>query len=246
MTPILRTGAAALLATLAAHAPALTLYDPAAGTLPSAQGWVTSTLGPGVPGTQAVSAGVLDFDSTGAGVGAYGNLRTSPVALDAAAGYTVDFALQVLSESHASTNRAGISLLLVGSDPRQSLELSFWTDRVWAATYDAAAPDRFVQGPGAAFDTAAALTAYRLQVQGGGYTLSAGGRALFAGTLQDYAAQGQPYTLADAVFFGDDSSRGSARARFGTLAVSPVPEPASAALLLAGGALLVAARRRRR
>ena len=83
--------------------------------------------------------------TTAAGVGVYGNLRTSPVALDAAAGYTVDFSLQLLSESHASANRAGFSLVLVGHDPRQSLELSFWRDRVWAADYVALDPDRFVQ-----------------------------------------------------------------------------------------------------
>lgn len=248
MKPAFAPAAAAVLfaAAFTVPATALTLYDPGAGTLPAAQGWLTSTLGPGLAGTQAVSGGLLSFDSTAAGVGVYGNLRTSPVALDAAAGYTVDFSLQLLSESHASANRAGFSLVLVGHDPRQSLELSFWGDRVWAADYVALDPDRFVQGPGAAFDTTAALTDYRLRVQGDGYALSAGGRLLFTGALQDYRAQGQPYTLADAVFFGDDSSRGSASLRLGALAVSPVPEPSTAAMLLAGGGLLLAAARRRR
>ena len=244
------TAATLLALTLLAATPAaraVVLYDAAAGTLPSAQGWFTSSTAGAVAGSQSVAGGVLTIDSTGAGVVAFGNARFSPVALDATSGYAVDFLLKLLSESHASANRAGFSLLLVGSNPAQSVELSFWDDRVWVPSFDAADPDRFVQGAGAAFDTTAAMTDYRLVVQGGGYSLSAGGQALFSGTLQNYAAGGSPYNMANVVFFGDNSSRGSAAVALGAVSVSAVPEPGTWALMLAGlGAVAGAGRFRRR
>lgn len=248
--PTTATAAAVLATALLAAVPAaraVVLYDPAAGTLPTAQGWFTSSTPGAAAGSQSVAGGVLMLDTTGAGVAAFGNARFSPVPLDAATGYAVDFLLQLLSESHASANRAGFSLLLVGSNPAQSVELSFWENRVWVPTYDAADPDRFVQGAGASFDTTAAMTDYRLQVQGGGYTLSAGGQALFSGTLQNYVAGGSPYNLPNLVFFGDDTSRGSAAVALGAVSVSAVPEPGTWALMLAGlGAVALAGRFRRR
>lgn len=233
----LRWAMVAVCATLGAVAPAaraVVLYDPASGSLPAAQGWLTSATAGAAPGTQTLSGGRLVIDTAGSDVVAFGNARLSPVALDAAAGYAVEFSLQVLAESHASPNRAGFSLLLVGSDPAQSVALSFWQDRVWVPTVDASAADRFVQGAGAGFDTTAAFTDYRLLVQGGRYSLSAGGQALFSGTLQDYRSGGLPYTVPNLVFFGDDSSRGSAQVALGAISISPVPEPASAWMLLAG------------
>ncbi|MBQ1763450.1 MAG: PEP-CTERM sorting domain-containing protein [Aquincola sp.] len=225
---------------------AVVLYDPAAGSLPAAQGWLTSATSGAAAGTQTLSGGRLAIDTMGSGVVAFGNARLSPVALDGNAGYAVDFSLQVLAESHTSPNRAGFSLLLVGSDPAQSVALSFWQDRVWVPTVDASAADRFVQGEGAGFDTTAAFTDYRLQVQGGRYSVSAGGQALFSGTLQDYRSGGLPYTVPNLVFFGDDSSRGSAQVALGAISISPVPEPASALLLLAGLGVVAAFRIKRR
>lgn len=238
--------ACAALGAVATTAQAVVLYDPAAGSLPAAQGWLTSATGGAAPGTQTLSSGRLVIDTTGSGVVAFGNARLSPVALDATAGYAVDFSLQVLAESHASANRAGFSLLLVGSDPAQSVALSFWQGRVWVPTVDASTADRFVQGAGASFDTTAAFTDYRLRVQGGRYSLNAGGQALFSGTLQDYRSGGVPYTVPNLVFFGDDSSRGSAQVALGAISISPVPEPASALLLLAGLGVVAAFRIKRR
>ena len=233
----------ALLATLLLPlrtAQAVTVYEPANG-LPGSQGW--SLLSLGNAGTASAAAGVLSLDSSGSGVDSWGFARFSPVALDAHLGYSVDFSLRVLQESHANANRGGFSLLLVGSQPSQAIEIAFWTDRLFAYEYVNGA---FVQGTGALLDTQSAARSYQLQVQGGQYSLSSNGQTLFGGLLQNYTPQGLPYTLPNLVFFGDNTSSASARVELGALAISPVPEPASAAMALAGLVLLGAYLRQRR
>ncbi len=211
---------------------AVTVYEPANG-LPGTQGW--SLLSLGSAGTANASAGLLTLDSSATGVDTWGFARFSPVGLDALLGYRVDFNLRVLQESHANANRGGFSLLLVGSQPSQSVEIAFWTDRLFAYEYVNGA---FVQGAGSLLDAQSAQRSYQVQVVGGQYTVSSNGQALFGGALQNYTPQGLPYTLPSFVFFGDNTSSASARVELGALAISPVPEPASGALMLAGLGLL--------
>ena len=158
--------AAVLCSVLAAQpAAAITLYDPGQASLPSAHGWQPLTAG--APAAQGLADGSYTLDTTAAGVGLWGNSRLSPLLLDADAGFVLRFKLQLRSESHRSTNRAGDSVVLVGSDPGKSLELAFWSDRVWAQTYDAAQADRFVHGLDAAWDSTSALHNYSVVVQHG-------------------------------------------------------------------------------
>ncbi len=133
-------------------------------------------------------------------------------------------------------------MLVVGSNPTQALELAFWTDRIWAYDYDAQQADRFVHGTEVVFDTAAALTSYTLLLRQQQYSLFAGGVPVLTGALHDYTAGGAPYTVADFLFFGDDSSRGSSSTRLGAVSVSTVPEPATAALVLGAWLSMVACR----
>jgi hypothetical protein len=244
----LPAGVLALGALLSPAAQALDLFDPALGS-PAAQGWAIA--GSGTAAQQSLTAGAWLLDTTGSGVVQAGAVRllggTAP--LDAAAGYTLSFTLQVLDETHDSANRAGFSVLLGGADPRQSLELGFHEDRVFAQVRDSASADGMVAGPTALLDTTVAH-AYVLRVLGDGWTLSADGQALMSGTLQDYRAAGLPYGLPNLVFVGDDTSRAAARVALGTLGwqagvASAVPEPA-AAWLAAGGAVLVGLGVRRR
>ena len=234
----------------AASASAVGLYDPALGTVPSAQGW--SVLAIGAPATQGVVLGtspVYRLDTSGIGVGYWGNAIVSPLPLDTAAGFDLSFALRIDSETHSGDNRAGYSVVVVGADPRQAIELSFWAGHVWVPDYDASDPDRFVHGADVAFDTTAALRSYRLSVRDQQYRLSSGSMLLLSGALHDYTAAGLPYTQPNFVFFGDDSSRGASVSALGNvdLLAAPVPEPASAALLLAGlGALAWRLRQGRR
>jgi hypothetical protein len=230
-----------LLAPANANASTTVLYDPALGTLPAQQGWVPLALG--AAATQAVVGNVYTLDTTGPGVGLYGHGLQSPVALDTQAGFELQFSLQVLSETHSSPNRSGYSVVMVGNNPQQALELAFWTDRVWAYDYDALQADRFVRGVQASFDTTSALHQYTLRVQQQQYGLWVNGQALLSGGLHDYTADGVPYTVPNFIFFGDDSSRGNSNTRLGAVtlgAASPavLPEPASAALVLAALALM--------
>lgn len=248
LSSLLRAGVLASGAVLSPWAQAVVLFDPSAGA-PASQGW--NLAGSGGAAQQSSSAVAWSLDTTGAGVVQAGAVRLlgAVAPLDAAAGYTIDFTLQVLDETHASANRAGFSLLLTGSDPRQSLELGFHEDRVFAQLWDAGDADRMVAGPTALLDTTVAHD-YRLSVAGDRWALSADGTALISGRLQDYTDIGLPYVLPNLIFIGDDTSRAAASVAVGAIAwqagvASAVPEP-SAAVLAIGGAGLAGWRLRRR
>ncbi len=230
--PALASTAVLCSALAAQHAGAVTLYDPGLATLPAAQAWQTLTAG--AAATQGLAGGTYTLDTTGTGVALWGNSRLSPLLLDTDAGFVLTFSLQLRSESHSSTNRAGYSVVLVGNDPSLALELAFWSDHVWAQTYDAAQADRFVHGQDAAWDTTSALRSYTVAVQHQQFSLSSEGTVLLRGALVDYSAAGLPYNVPNFVFFGDNSSRGSAVSALGLVAITAVPEPAAGWLLVAG------------
>jgi len=234
----IRVAALSLVLLAAAPARALTLYDAAAGSLPSAQGW--TPLGLGAPGAQSVANGSYRLDTTGPTVVSWGNGRLSPILLDTAAGFDLSFSLQILAETHTSVNRSGYSVVMVGADSTQALEIAFWNDHVWVYDYDPLQTDRFVHGADAAFDTTAALTDYTLAVRNQQFTLSANGSTLLSGALRDYTAQGLPYNTPNFLFFGDDSSRGTSISLLGYVSITAVPEPATVALMLAGLAAVAA------
>lgn len=231
------------LVTCAASASAVTLYDPASG-LPAAQGW--ASLVQGAAGTQSVSAGRYLLDTTGVGASTtHGNGRVSGTTLDTVAGFTLAWSLRVAAENHSSANRAGFSMVVIGSDPTHSLELAFWDSSVWAYHYDAADADRFVHGTGALLDTGSSFRDYLLTVQGNSYSLASGSTVLFSGALENYTAQGLPYTVPNFLFFGDNTSRAASSVEVGSIVLTPIPEPASAVLMALGlGAVAVRARRR--
>ena len=77
------------------------------------------------------------------------------------------------------------------------------------------------------------------------FTLWAGSTLLMSGPLENYTAQGAPYSGANFLFIGDDTSSARASVQLGAVALAAVPEPGAALMMLAGG-LLVAWRRHRR
>ena len=81
------------LAPLAALA-STTLYDPALGSLPSAQGGLPLVLG--APASQGLGGGVYALDTSGAGVSFWGHRIISPLPLDTQAGFDRSFGLQLL------------------------------------------------------------------------------------------------------------------------------------------------------
>lgn len=225
-------------------ASALTLYDASANTLPSQQGWFTLT----PPGTESVAGGVYRLDTTASAALQGGSARTSPFALDTQAGFVLDVRLRLPTESHLSTNRAGFVLTVIGQDPTHSIELGFWTDRVWA--YDIPAPNTFVRGPDGLYDTQGAAHTYRVAVANQQYTVSADGQALFGGSLVDFTSAPFPiYHQPNAIFFGDDTSSAAALAQVALItltALPPVSEPSSAALLAVGLGVIAWLRRAKR
>lgn len=224
-------GCVAAACLVAVHAAgATTLYNPSLHTLPSAQGWTPLQIG--AAPAQSAASGAYRLDTTGTGVIYFGHSLTGVVTLDTSTGFDLSFSLNVLSETHSSSNRSGYSVVMVGADPTQALELAFWSDSVWAYDYDALSPDRFVHGAGAAINSG--NHDYQLSVRNSGFTLTSDGSPLFAGALRNYTAGGVPYTTPNFLFFGDDSSRGASLTELGQVTLTPVPEPATGALLAVG------------
>ncbi len=210
------------------------LYDASLGTLPAAQGWSFAALF-GSP-SQSVGGGVLNLDTTSDSAIRAGYLRLDQV-VDSAAGVRLSFSAQLLTEAHASNDRAGFSVILLDNTNR-GIELGFWTSpgRIWAQSAPA-----FTQAEGAAVSTGAAIIDYTLELQGGSYALSADGSPVLSGPMRDYSSFGLPYSIKNFIFFGDDTMSARASVDLAAISISAVPEPGAAAVMLAGLALLGAA-----
>lgn len=216
------------LAAGAANATTTVLYDGALNTgTPNTQGLFYAANGPNA--TQSFAAGVTTLDTTqkkseSAGYSAGIFNKPAPM-LDRAAGYSVRFTTQLISEDHAGTNdRAGFSVIALSSD-NTGIELGFWTDQIWAQDDD---PVLFTHAEEAAFDTTAGLITYDLAIQGDGYALSSGGTSILAGNLRDYSAFGAPYTIKNFIFLGDDTSSAQAESKLSFVSVTtnmPTTQP---------------------
>ena len=237
------------------------LYQGSSGTSPGSQGWVYLALPVPAGAKEVVGGGMTTLDTTpkmGDAAGYFTRLLPpfanyvhplQPV-LDRDAGYRIRFDARVKQENHDSDNRAGLSLLVLGDD-LLGIELGFWADQVWAQS-----GADFTKDESAAFDTTDRLAQYELSILDDGYSLSADGIPVLAGSLRDYssAAGGSDplravYGWDNLIFLGDDT--GSASAEFElsyveVLAGTAVPEPSTALLLVSGGLLFVWRRARMR
>jgi len=194
------------------------LYDPAAGTLPAAQGWLYLTRPLVAPAAQQKLSGttlILDttaMSSDSAGYFAMSHPRM-PI-LDRTRGYQLRLVLRVDREAHASPRRAGFSWLVLGDDGR-GIELGFWTNEIWAQS----GPD-FRHAEGTSFDTTARSTLYELRVAGDEYALQAAGRKILGGPLRSYAQHWHPiYRATNVVFVGDDTQSAAARVELGAIEI---------------------------
>ena len=236
-----------------ATAATVTLFDDTAGTLPGLQSWLFYAALGGVA-SQAVlpgvGAGLTTDDAVAAG---YSN--TIPLinvikngafpALDRATGFSLDFELQILGESHNNANRAGFSVVLL-AESNLGIEIGFWEDEIWAQN------DVFVHDEGVSFDTTAIKIQYSLAIHDAGYTLSANDTEILNGDLrEDYSVSKPiaPYTLSNFLFLGDDTSNAQADIALGlvelrTLTAVPIP-PAFVLFFAPFAATMIAFRRRR-
>lgn len=246
--------AGAFVLACAAVAPAGVLYDGSLLTTPAAQGWLYNLPAiPTISGSISTAAGGTTLNTTGInsqrnGWSTYTYANATPTlvnpalpSLDCASGFSILLALQLTAESHASTDRSGVSLIVLDANHR-GIELEFWTDTVWAQS----ASPLFTHGEQAALDTTRPRQ-YELQASGNVYRLLADDVQVLTGDIRDYSAwsppSGQPnlYALPNFIFLGDNTTSAAGTFCFSQLAT--VPEPAAAALIPALG--LVLARRRR-
>ena len=214
------------------------LYDGSLGTLPGAQGWLYAD--PSTLATQVPSGSGVTFSTTANNIIQAGYTRADNV-LDATAGYTLRFDVQINSEAHVSNDRAGFSAIVVSSDTSRSLELGFWSDRIFAQTDT----PLFTHGEETSgHNPAAGVIRYDLTVTGSTYELFADSSSILTGAMRDYTAFAgfpDPYETPNLIFLGDDTT--SANASIHLTHVSIVPEPTTLALLAIGAAAL---RRRQR
>ena len=238
-----------LVAASSVSAQTTTLYDGAGNLTPDQAPWNwTYAQSPATPDVKgAVSNGATILDTTAANNLKAGYARFAPAPLDNATGYEVAFDLQVLSEAHTSSDRAGCDVIVLGND-HKGVELAFWTNQVWAQS------DIFTHATGSEsrlFDTTARPVHYTLRVAANAYTLTADAETLLSGRLHSYPAlPGTPYGQDNFLFVGDDTTSANARfslSRVMSGPISAVPESGlllSFALALSGGGLLYQHRRR--
>jgi hypothetical protein len=147
----------------------------------------------------------------------------------------LSFELEIRDEDHASQDRAGFSVILLGED-LLGIELGFWEDRIWAQS-----GPTFQQAEGVDFTTNGGENLYELWIQGLEYALLANGSEILSGATRDYSSASptvDPYDTPNMLFLGDDTGSASADFTLGriTLDAGPfgVPLPATWILLLVG------------
>ncbi len=225
-----------------AQADFIVLYN---GTgLPSSQSWLSyasnGLLNGGTSTQTQVASGVrLQTDGpVSAGYGSYtpfAQLQNAafPV-LNRANGFELSFSLAIAAESHTSNDRAGFSVILLGSDS-QGIEVGFWDSQVWAQNVG------FTRGE--SFNIATTTPRdYRLRIESDTYRLFAGSDQLLTGAVRNYSAFGPPYSLPNMLFLGDNTSSGMADVTLGAITLqsnlAAVPEPSSSMLLIGAGGFL--------
>ena len=218
----------------------LTLYDSASG-LPSDQAWLT--FGAAVSGTQTRSNnGTTLTSSTGGAVG-YSNRTPTTSAtlvnsafpsLNRSVGFSLDFRLQVFSESHQQANRAGFSVILLdqGATPR-GIELGFWTNSIFSQA-GGSTPFQTIGERVSNLSTTSATT-YSLRMLDQAYYLLANNRLVLSGSVQDYSAWQKdpllpfnPYTTSNFLFLGDNTRSAGATVELGSTLPRSVPSRAPA------------------
>ena len=186
-----------------------TLYDAALGTPPDQQGWGFVSVP--FPAEQIMVDASVQLNTFASSTVLAGYSRLAPVPLDRTNGFRVAFTLRLQVEIHNTTNRAGLSVVVLGADKR-GLELAFWPERVWAQSDS----PLFTQAEGTYFDTTFAFVTYELAFTATSYVLRADGKELLTGPVRDYTAFTgiiDPYETPDFLFIGDDTT--SAKASFG-------------------------------
>ena len=176
--------------------------------------------------------GITTLDTTATNDISAGYFGSDPtLTLERSLGYTLHVTVQVSSENHANSHRAGFSIIALSSD-LQGIELGFWQNEVWAQNDDSLDPnDLFTHGEGEPWDTTTGLIGYDLAILGDTYTLWVNDTVILTGPLRDYsgfAGFPDPYETPNLIFLGDDTTSAQALIQLSYVAVTvtePMVEP---------------------
>jgi hypothetical protein len=214
----------------AAASAQVVLYDGLTPGAPQDQGWLTyAALPPDVYYTTGSGRTTLDTTSVSGVKAGFSDYNLNPFTpgfqnpafpnLDRGLGFTLTVDLQVLDESHASHDRAGLSLIVLGSD-RKGIEIGFWLDRIWAQS-----GADFLHAEEGPVDTTAATRRYTITIHGDAYTVAVDGSDILTGPVRDYSSFGAPYDRPGFVFLGDDTTSASASSEVSRLTVALLDGP---------------------
>ncbi len=207
----------------------LLLYDATSGTIPAAPLMNFAALPPGTNPVYEGGATVLDTTANNgiyAGWVSEGTITPGFPILDRANGFQVDVTVQVEAEAHANNNRAGYSLIALGSDAK-GIELAFWGNEIWAQN-DTATGGLFTHGEGVVFDTTANLVDYQVIIVSDTYTLTANATPILTGPVRDYtdfSGFPDPYETPNFLFMGDDTTSAQARIRLTYVSITGTGQP---------------------
>jgi hypothetical protein len=218
---------------------ALTLYDGASGKTPDNTQqpirWTylvtTFPVYLPIPSATATTSGTTLDTGASSNYGGYflTKANLSSLLLNRINGYSISLKVQINSESHADSNRAGFSLLAMsnlatGDMLPYGIELGFWKDRIWAQNVG------FTKGESVAYTTTTSRV-YRLAVLNKTYKLYddsvSTSTPILTGNLRNYTGficpgtnvawtptnpQCQnPYATPNLIFMGDDTSKATAK-----------------------------------
>lgn len=150
-----------------------------------------------------------------------GLVNASFPTLNRTTGFTLSFKLALSFETSA-VNRAGFSVVLLGSDAK-GIELGFKSDRIFAQSATLTEAESVTP----AFSLSS-LTDYRLTVQGEGYKLFANNSQILSGSLHNYQFNpatsspplpANPYTVSNLLFLGDNTDQGRATFTLGAVSI---------------------------
>ena len=211
-------GLRSLLAAVAVQVSAepVILYDGDLRSLPEDQGWIYRLEPPvrnqsrqvRVDGAFNLNTGRNLADRAGYFI-RLPQMETHPQAseiLDRQRGYRIGFTLRILSERRAVPSQAGFSLIAL-SDDLLGIDLGFGAGEIFARTYEL---ERAEENRALPFRIDTQYADFEMDIRENEYRLSANGEEILAGSLQNYSDVGEPYTVPNLLFFGDNAESAGA------------------------------------
>ena len=211
-------GLRSLLAAVAVQVSAepVILYDGDLRSLPEDQGWIYRLDPPVLNQSRQVRVDGAFNLNTGRNLADRAGyfirlpqMETHPQApeiLDRQRGYRIGFTLRILSERRAASSQAGFSLIAL-SDDLLGIDLGFGAGEIFARTSEL---ERAEENRALPFRIDTQYADFEMDIRENEYRLSANGEEILAGSLQNYSDAGEPYTVPNLLFFGDNAESAGA------------------------------------